>query len=196
MLAEGDRIEHGNGLVTLNPSTQPLPCPEGAAAPVVARRQALIDNLPYAAMILLGAAIFAVSLGSPLWQWLSVAGYVAYGVLGALWIMLFVCPWCHFYDTRLCPCGYGRIAAKLRAKKDGEDFARQFKRHIPVIVPLWLLPPVAGGIAAYREFSWLLAVLLAAFVVNSYAILPLLSKRYGCAKCPQKDTCPWMGGCR
>jgi hypothetical protein len=180
----------------LNPSTEPFPCAEGAAAPVVTRRQALIDNLPYAAMILLGAAIFAVGLGSPLWQWFSAAGYVAYGVLGALWIMLFVCPWCHFYDTRLCPCGYGRIAAKLRAKKDGEDFARRFKRHIPVIVPLWLLPPVAGGIAAYREFSWLLAVLLAAFVVNSYAILPLLSKRYGCVKCPQKDTCPWMGGCR
>jgi hypothetical protein len=171
-------------------------CPEDSAARLVTWRQALIDNLPYFAMILLGAAIFWVGTSSGTWQWILSGGYVVYGVAGALWIMIFVCPWCHFYDTSLCPCGYGRIAARLRPKKECEDFSRRFKRHIPAIVPLWLLPAVAGGISIFREFSWLMSGLLAAFALNSYVLLPLLAKHYGCASCPQKDTCPWMGGCR
>jgi hypothetical protein len=174
----------------------PSACPQGDSAPRVTHRQAWIDNLPYMAMIALGAAIFWISLDSTWWRWVSASGYVAYGALGAVWIMLFVCPWCHFYDTDLCPCGYGRIAARLRAKQDGDDFARRFRRHIPAIVPLWFLPPIAGTIALCFLFSWLLLGLLAAFALNSYVVLPLVSKHYGCAKCPQKETCPWMGGCR
>jgi hypothetical protein len=174
----------------------PLRCLQGDSAPRVTARQAWIDNLPYMAMIALGAAIFCISVGSTPWQWVLAAGYVVYGAVGALWIMLFVCPWCHFYDTDSCPCGYGRMAARLRQKRDGDDFALRFRRHIPVIVPLWFLPPVAGVIALCLVFSWPLLGLLVAFALNSYVILPLVSKHYGCAKCPQKETCPWMGGCR
>jgi hypothetical protein len=174
----------------------PCDCPQSDSPSRVTARQAWIDNLPYMAMIAIGAAIFSISIGATAWRWGLVVGYVAYGALGAVWIMFFVCPWCHFYDTNLCPCGYGRIAARLRAKKDGDDFARRFRRHIPAIVPLWFLPPLAGVIALCFSFSWILLVLLVAFAVNSYVILPLLSKHYGCAQCPQKETCPWMGGCR
>ena len=173
-----------------------MTCPEDAAAPRVTARHALIDNLPYAAMIILGGTIIWGSGDSAFWQGLLAAGYVAYGALGALWIMVFVCPYCHFHGTDLCPCGYGPIAAKLRSKRDCEDFPRRFRRHIPVIVPLWFLPPIAGGIAVCGKFSWVLFGLIAAFVVNSYVILPLVSKQYGCRSCPQKDSCPWMGGCR
>jgi hypothetical protein len=183
----------------LNPeprSPNPSACPEDVSAGLVPGRRALIDNLPYIAMILLGAVIFRLSVDSATWQGVLAEGYVAYGALGAFWIMVFVCPYCHFHGTTLCPCGYGWIAAKLRSKKESEDFAGRFKRHIPVIVPLWFLPPVAGGMALYGAFSWTLLILLAAFAVNSYVLLPLVSKRYGCASCPQKDTCPWMGGCR
>jgi hypothetical protein len=171
-------------------------CPHGDSAPRVTARQAWIDNLPYMAMIALGAAIFCISVRSAPWQWVLPAGYIVYGALGAVWIMLFVCPWCHFYDTDLCPCGYGRIAARLRGKRDGDDFARRFRRHIPAIVPLWFLPPIAGVITLCLSFSWLLFGTLIVFALNSYVILPLVSKRYGCANCPQKSTCPWMGGCR
>lgn len=173
-----------------------LECPENCADAQITQWKALIDNVPYIAMIAMGAAIVGLSFSSAFWQWSLAAGYIVYGASGSLWIMLFVCPWCHFYGTKLCPCGYGQISARLRAKRDGEDFARRFKQHIPVIVPLWFLPPIAGGIALYGEFSWLLVILLAAFAVNSFVILPLLSKHYGCAACPQKATCPWMGGCR
>ena len=158
-------------------------------------KKALIDNLPYVAMIALGAAIFRLGVGGAFWPTALAGGYVLYGVAGAFWIMLFVCPWCQFHGTSLCPCGYGAIAGRLRSKKDGGNFTRRFRRHIPVIVPLWFLPPVAGGIALCRGFSWPLLGLLAAFAVNSFVILPLVSKRYGCARCPQRETCPWMGRC-
>jgi hypothetical protein len=177
-------------------ATSPSDCLQSDSAPRVTPRQAWIDNLPYMAMIALGAAILWISVGSTPWHWALAAGYVVYGVLGAVWIMLFVCPWCHFYDTNFCPCGYGRIAARLRAKKDGDDFARRFRRYIPAIVPLWFLPPIVGAIFLCLSFSWTLLSLLVVFALNSYVILPLVSKHYGCTKCPQKDDCPWMGGCR
>jgi hypothetical protein len=162
---------------------------------IVTRWQATIDNLPYMAMIVLGSAICYFGFQDIFWRCFLAGFYLVYGVTGALWIMIFVCPYCHFYDTRMCPCGYGTIAARLRAKKEGSDFPRQFKKHIPAIVPLWFIPLIAGAIALWGGFSWILLGLLIAFVVNSYAILPFVSKHYGCATCPQKDTCPWMG-CR
>lgn len=154
--------------------------------------QEIIDNLPYAVMILLGSAILLIGLGA--WRWAAGGAYFAYGLVGMLWIIVFLCPHCHFFDTRLCPCGYGRIAAKLRSRQDGDRFAQKFRRHIPVIVPLWLIPPVAGVIVLLRQFSAAMLVLVVAFAINSFLVLPLVSKKYGCARCPQKDTCPWMGG--
>jgi len=175
------------------PASAPVPCPKARSAGPVALPKELIDNLPYLGMMLLGSAIFPAGLrGSP-WGWALAGLYFAYGVAGAFWIMLFLCPYCHFYDTRLCPCGYGRIAAKLRPRKDTSLFARQFRRHIPVIVPLWIIPVVvAGGVLAIGRFGWVLLVLLIAFIVVSFVVLPLVSTRYGCASCPQRDMCPWM----
>lgn len=170
--------------------------PEGCPVPAVTHTQELIDNIPYLVMILLGAAMCWVALDGGVRGALTAGLYAVYGVAGALWIMLFVCPYCHFYDTRLCPCGYGKIASKLRPRKDGDRFATQFRKHIPVIVPLWFLPLVAAGIGLYRGFTWLLLGLVLVFAVNSFVILPLVSRMYGCADCTQKDTCPWMGGCK
>jgi hypothetical protein len=162
----------------------------------IPRTQELLDNLPYLVMLVLGALLVQRGISHAAGSWLAAGLYFAYGVGGALWIMLFVCPYCHFYDTRLCPCGYGQIAAKLRARQDGADFRQQFRRHIPVIVPLWFLPLIAGGLALTRQFSWLDLALLLAFALNSFVVLPLVSRLYGCAKCPQKESCPWMGGCK
>jgi hypothetical protein len=174
---------------TMLQSAHAQECPETMCS----GRQVLIDNLPYAAMILLGAAIFYVGVAGDFWRWLLSGLYLVYGLAGAVWIMIFVCPYCHFYETRSCPCGYGIIAPKLRARRDGGEFARQFKKHIPAIVPLWFIPPVAGAALLISHFSPVLCGLLIAFVVNSYLILPLVSRRYGCKSCPQKDDCPWMG---
>ncbi len=154
--------------------------------------QEFINNLPYIAMTVLGAAVFVVGFESLVWRWIAAGAYLLYGVIGVLWIMIFVCPYCGYWNTRACPCGYGRIAAKLKEKKDNGCFTEKFKKHIPVIVPLWFIPLLAGAVLAIRNFSWLLLVLLVVFILDAFVVLPLLSTKHSCKECPQRDLCPWM----
>jgi hypothetical protein len=165
--------------------------------------QEFIDNLPYIMMIFLGAVIFFVSIGTSFWGYIAAGLYILYGVVGTFWIIIFVCPYCHYFDTRLCPCGYGRIAAKFQTRKGDNLFIEKFKKNIPVIVPLWIAPIVAGGTFLILNFSlrslrsptpsaYGMLTLIVLFAVNSFIILPLISRKYGCAHCPQRDTCPWM----
>jgi hypothetical protein len=155
--------------------------------------QVLVNNLPYIAMIALGAAVFLTAFEGSLWPSLAAAAYFAYGLAGALWIMIFVCPYCRYYNTNSCPCGYGTIAAKLRPQMAHDCFNEKFKKHIPVIVPLWFIPLLAGVPFLIRSFSWPLLILLVVFALDAFLLLPLFSVRHGCTECPQKDTCPWMG---
>ena len=171
------------------PAFPPSDCP----MPIVSHTQEVIANIPYALMLLLGAAVCWLTFAGGLFGGLSAALYVAYGVAGAFWIMLFVCPFCHFYDTRLCPCGYGQIAVHLRPKRDGSLFARQFRRHIPVIVPLWFIPVIVGVVAMVRSFSWLMLILVVAFAINSFVLLPLLGPPVLLQRMPPKTNLPLDG---
>jgi TRAP-type uncharacterized transport system fused permease subunit len=154
--------------------------------------QELINNTAYIVMILLGAVILIFSYGGSTGGWISAIAYLAYGIAGSVWIMVFVCPYCRYFDTRSCPCGYGRIAARFCTKQTVECFDEKFKKHIPVIVPLWFIPIIAGVVTLIRNFSLPLLVLLIIFAVNAFIILPLVSTKHGCKECPQKNTCPWM----
>ena len=156
------------------------------------RLEILVNNLPYVLMMILGSAVLALGLEMTPWAWAAGGGYLACGIIGAFWIMVFVCPYCTHYGARTCPCGYSLVSARLRKKGESECFDEKFKRHILVIVPLWFIPLAAGGGIAVRRFSWLLLGLVVAFAVEALVILPLASRRYGCADCPQKDKCPWM----
>jgi hypothetical protein len=156
------------------------------------RLQILTANVPYTAMVLLGAATIACAYGFTGLASLAAAGYVVYGAAGTLWIMAFVCRCCAFYATDGCPCGYGLLAARIfggadQAAVDGVCPASRFKRHILVIVPLWFIPAVCAAATLWSSRSWPLMVLLAAFVVNSFLLLPLLSRRHGCAERPKVD---------
>jgi hypothetical protein len=155
--------------------------------------QQIVNNLPYAAMTLFGAAIFVVGFANPVWGWICAGAYVIYSAAGALWIIVFLCPFCERHGTMCCPCGYGRIAAKLREKNDVNRFREKFRRHIPVIVPLWFIPIIAGVVFAVHSFSWSMVVLLVVFALVAFVFLPLFSKRHSCTNCPQQDLCPWMG---
>jgi hypothetical protein len=171
--------------------------------------QELINNLPYIAMIALGTAVLFVGINTILWKWAAATAYLIYGVAGVFWIILFLCPFCRYYDTRFCPCGYGRIAAKLRKQgsldpgvtsaepgpSEGipqDCFDEKFRKHIPVIVPLWFIPILVGVPLWVSSFSLVLLVLMVVFALNSFVILPLFSTRHGCKECPQQDSCPWM----
>ncbi len=154
--------------------------------------QEFLDNLPYIVMIILGSLILFIGIELNAWKWISTGIYLLYGIIGAFWIILFVCPYCHFFGTKLCPCGYGKISSRLRQKKDDRLFTKKFKAHIPFIVPLWIIPTIAGGVFLIIRFSLQMLILLLLFIVNSFIILPLISTKYGCVHCPQRDTCPWM----
>jgi hypothetical protein len=154
--------------------------------------EVLLDNLPYIFMGIIGAAInLAIFKISLLGITLSVL-YLAYTIFGAICIMLFVCPYCQYFDTDFCPCGYGRISARFREKNPETMFSEKFKKHIPVIVPLWIIPLIEGVVYLFLGFNLTILILVIVFVINSYIILPLLARIYGCGHCPQKDDCPWM----
>lgn len=156
--------------------------------------ETLGHNVPYILMTLLGAAVLFLSLGAAVWAGIVSVAYVLYGAIGALWIMVFVCPFCRFWGTGACPCGYGKVAARIRDRQSEDRFNEKFKKHIPVIVPLWFLPLVAAAAALVRDFAWLLAALAAAFALDAFVVLPLFSARHGCRDCPQRQSCPWMKG--
>jgi hypothetical protein len=155
-------------------------------------RQEFIDNLPYIFMTILGVLVFIIGPKASALHWIFAGLYVFYGIAGALWIIIFVCPYCHYYDTRACPCGYGQISAKLCKVRDQSRFIEKFKKHILVIIPLWIIPLVAGIIFLFQNFSLLLLLLVVLFIIDGFLILPLFSRKYGCAHCPQKNICPWM----
>lgn len=156
------------------------------------RRQTIVANLPYVIMIITGVLTIAVGFDFSFRSMVGAGLYLVYGCAGAVWIMVFMCPYCIYYGTRQCPCGYGILSAKMVKKGKETCFSRKFKQHIPVIVPLWIIPVVSGGMALWQAFSWKLLALVLVFAVNSYLILPLMSRKHGCADCPQKDDCPWM----
>ena len=157
------------------------------------RSETILANIPYGAMVLIGAATIGCGWGFAPWALAGAGGFLAYGVAGAFWIMIFICPYCAYYATRGCPCGYGTIAARIVGKGERNCFSERFRQHILVIIPLWLIPVACGGMALWRSFSWPLVGLVSAFVINSYVVLPLVSRKHCCADCPQKDGCPWMG---
>ena len=167
-------------------------CKKARPAQEYTHWQEFIDNLPYIIMTVLGALVFILGTNAATIGWLLAGSYTLYSIAGVFWIIIFVCPYCHYYDTRACPCGYGQIAAKLCRVRDQSRFIEKFKKNIPVIVPLWIIPLVAGIIFLYKDFSSLMLFLVVLFIIDAYLVLPLLSRKYGCAHCPQKDTCPWM----
>jgi hypothetical protein len=160
--------------------------------------QELISNLPYIAMIALGMVVLLLSINTLLWKWLAAVAYLIYGVAGAFWIILFLCPFCRYFDSSYCPCGYGRIAGKLRKRKtqnresNQDCFDEKFKKHIPVIVPLWFIPVLVGVTVEFHTFSISLLALLIVFAVDAFVLLPLFSTKHSCKECPQRDSCPWM----
>ena len=96
------------------------------------------------------------------------------------------------YNSRKCPCGYGVISGKLRNRGDHSLFREKFRKHIPVIVPLWFIPSAAGVLYLISEYSHIMLVLLILFCIQAFLILPLYSKYHGCRDCPQKEECSWM----
>jgi hypothetical protein len=151
-----------------------------------------IENLPYALMILLGASIFVLGFAFSFTAWLSAGLYAIYGIIGIFWIIVFVCPYCHNFGSG-CFSGHGQISSMFRPKKDERLFVAKFKKNIPVIIAIYLIPIIAGVIFLIFSFSYAILALIILFALNSYLVAPEISKKYACANCSVRDECPWMG---
>lgn len=156
------------------------------------KQETIIASIPFAGMLLIGAVTIAYAYGFSSSALVGAVSYLVYGVAGVLWIMIFLCPHCAHYSTNRCPCGYGIISARIVKKGDHDCFADKFRRHISVIIPLWIIPVACGGLALWNSFSWRLVGLLSVFVIESCIILPIVSRKQSCVDCSQKDDCPWM----
>ncbi|MBN2534189.1 MAG: hypothetical protein JXB88_14965 [Spirochaetales bacterium] len=145
-----------------------------------------LDNIPTLVLFGLGAVILA--------QWGIIFGitHAVYAVLSILWFWAKICPYCHSFGTRSCPCGYGIISAKLFKKKSGKNFSRIFKKNIPVLFPAWFVPPVIGIYLLISRFSYVTLLYLVLFCFTGFFVIPFVSKIAGCKTCRIKEDCPWM----
>lgn len=136
----------------------------------------------YVAMTALGAATLFFACGDPLWSWIATAAYCAYAPVAGL-----------LFAIRGCGHRMGRQGLGPTVDEGGVQ-ARGFWLHLPLVLPAWLLPPAAVGIAIWLRFSWLVVALGALFAIESMVVLPLVARFYICPRCPRKGTCPWMRG--
>jgi hypothetical protein len=150
--------------------------------------QVWFNNVPYIVTVILGASIVWHS-----WNIAFSLLFVIYGAIGTVWFIVFICPRCGFHATKACPCGYGIISAMFVRRKNSSQFNRAFLRNVPVLFPIWVVPIYAGVRGMMRSFSPMSLIMLVMFIVISWVVLPLVSKRHGCLYCPNRDQCPWMG---
>lgn len=161
----------------------PDACTRAVPAWVVA-----LDNIPTVVMYALGAAILW-----PIGKTWAVA-YVAYSLFSVFLFWIRICPYCHHFGSRGCPCGYGVVSAKLcqPRKVSGTSFRAVFRKNIGIVFPSWFIPLGVGGFLLWRDFSRPLLWLVVAFCAVGFAFIPLVSKLVGCRNCTIKQDCPWM----
>lgn len=150
----------------------------------------LLDNIPTLLMLVLGFLII---------KQLTLTGAIFYGVYAAIsiiWFWVFICPYCHHYDTYACPCGYGMISSRLFKRKEDKSFSKVFRHNIAIQYPNWFIPV---GFAVYlmiTSYSVVILVLTVSFVITGFIIIPTISKLVGCKNCEIKADCPWMANRR
>jgi hypothetical protein len=148
----------------------------------------LLDNIPTLILYILGAALL-LPFGK-IWAILL----FMYSLLSVVLFWKRICPYCHHYGTKACPCGYGAISSLFFKPKiaSSNDFRRVFKRNIVMVFPSWFVPLIAGGYLLLREFNTSRLWLFIIFCVIGFIFIPLISKLVGCKNCTIKDECPWM----
>ena len=123
-------------------------------------------------------------------------GYIILCFISLLVAMKFRCTFCYYY-TKGCYSGLGNIAKLLFKKGNSNDFKNP-KNLIPAAIFSFavLLFPLIGAIfLLVTRFSWLILILLVAYVV--IAIIPgfVLRKDLFCKYCKQgKIGCPAYEG--
>jgi hypothetical protein len=151
-------------------------------------KRIFFHNLPEYVMYLLGF-IIVYFIGI-----IYLIIFIIYCIFSTLWFMKFICTNCPHYDRLICPSGYAKVVSRLFKRGDFTKFQSQFKKHIAVVFPMWIVPAFVGVYLLIDEFTMWMLVLLILFIIDGFIILPIVTRRYGCNECELKDQCPWMGG--
>lgn len=148
----------------------------------------LLDNIPTLALYILGAALL-LPFGK-IWAILL----FMYSLMSIVLFWKRICPYCHHYGTKACPCGYGVISSLFFKSKPtiNDDFRKIFKRNIIIVFPSWFVPFIAGIYLLIGDFNISRLWLFIVFCVTGFILIPLISKLVGCKNCSVKDKCPWM----
>lgn len=143
----------------------------------------LWENTALIAMYSLGTLLLAL-----VWWFLGFA-YVGYCIFSVILYMALICPYCRHFITRSCPAGYHRSSHFFKPKK-GKNFRNQFRHTIVIVVPAWVLPPIAGVYLVVTDLSWFHVVGILLFCLVGFWILPTHARRQ-CKKCDNALNCPW-----
>ncbi|MBN1304275.1 MAG: hypothetical protein JXA13_07555 [Anaerolineales bacterium] len=142
----------------------------------------LRENAWQLTMYALGTALVAI-VSCPLailYLALSLASNIAY--------MAIVCPYCGHYGLGTCKAGFHLLSGGNFKPAPGKTFVQQFPIGAGIVGVGWFIPLIFAWISFMRGFSWLAAILLLAFLIVAFWILPKDSQRH-CAECEMLD-CP------
>jgi hypothetical protein len=142
----------------------------------------LRENALQIAMCILGAILIG------LFWWPLALAYLAYSVLANVLYMAWVCPYCGHYQLGTCPAGFDILSGRRFKAHPGKTFGTEFRSKVYILVPGWLLPPIAGMYLLLVDFSWVALGLVAAFCLVGFWWLPESSKKH-CQGCETVD-CP------
>jgi hypothetical protein len=153
---------------------------------VIPKRLVVLDNIPTLVLFLLGAAL--------IWRIGAIVSvlFLFYCFVSIVLFWYLICPWCHHFGTRACPCGYGTVSSRLFQGRTGREFSKVFRRNIGIVFPCWILPFVAGAYLMWTNYNSTLLVLFASFCLIGFIAIPVISRFVGCKSCAIKDQCPWM----
>lgn len=146
----------------------------------------LLDNIPTLVMFFLGIIVVG-HLSLPLG-----ALFLVYCALSIVLFWRLICPYCHHFGTRACPCGYGAVAPLFFRQRSGRELRSVFRKNIGVVFPCWFVPLGIGAWLLYVDYSATLLWLFVSFCTIGFVAIPAIAILVGCKSCDLKDECPWM----
>jgi hypothetical protein len=133
----------------------------------------LADNTPTIITYTLGTALLTFT------DILAPTLYAIYCILSTVFIWRYVCVHCQYFGG-VCQCGFSIVATRLFEKGD-ESLIKSRKTLLAVLVlPCWIVPPIAAIFLLVTGFSWVLFWLFLAFAIMAFAITPYISWKVGC----------------
>jgi hypothetical protein len=146
----------------------------------------LLDNIPTLILFILGAIIvYHIST-------IAAVIFVFYALFSVVFFWARICPYCHHYGTLACPCGYGVISAKLFKRRKDKSFIKVFKKNLVIVYPNWFVPFAIAIYLLVTRYTNQLLILIIAFSLIGFVVIPLISRLVGCKNCEIKEDCPWM----